>query len=227
MRTGALLGSLLLWLVLNPASTQGATLRVPAEYSTIQAGIDAASNGDVVLVAPGSYPDFETRDTASGGLMTSCAFMKDGVIVRSEGGPEVTSLDFSQMSGPQPFSVLALELPSTATAFEGFAMEGPYAPSVFAFFCGNMTFKNCDLRYFDGGPTAGGAVIVNGNASFIDCEFTNCVAAYAGAIYQNDGHLELVGCTFRECSEMAVWVDQSSTLSSAYVESCTFIDNWN
>jgi parallel beta-helix repeat protein len=33
------------------------TVRVPEDYETIQAGVNAASSGDLVLVAPGTYPE--------------------------------------------------------------------------------------------------------------------------------------------------------------------------
>lgn len=36
---------------------QGATIHVPADYSTIQAAINAASNGDTIVVAPGTYQE--------------------------------------------------------------------------------------------------------------------------------------------------------------------------
>jgi serine protease len=38
-----------------PYTTNAATIRVPADQPTIQAAIDAATSGDIVLVAPGAY----------------------------------------------------------------------------------------------------------------------------------------------------------------------------
>ena len=38
-----------------PAEWTGATVRVPEEYATIQAAVDAAGPGDLVLVGPGTY----------------------------------------------------------------------------------------------------------------------------------------------------------------------------
>lgn len=76
-------GLLVLTVVLVPAGSQEVTAQtvwhVPGDYSTIQAAINAASNGDEILVAPGTYAEY-------------VSVYKD-VHLRSSGGPEVTIID--------------------------------------------------------------------------------------------------------------------------------------
>ena len=50
----------LLWLLALPAGA--VTVRVPLDEPTIQQAIDATSNGDTVLVAPGVYTGALNRD---------------------------------------------------------------------------------------------------------------------------------------------------------------------
>jgi hypothetical protein len=50
--------------VLAGTTAQAATLRVPAEYPTIQAGVDAAVAGDTVLVAAVSRSPWKSGGAA-------------------------------------------------------------------------------------------------------------------------------------------------------------------
>jgi photosystem II stability/assembly factor-like uncharacterized protein/5-hydroxyisourate hydrolase-like protein (transthyretin family) len=61
-------------------SSQPKTITVPGMRPTIQAAIDAAYNGDTVLVAPGTYVE-------------NINFKGKGITVRSSDGPEVTIID--------------------------------------------------------------------------------------------------------------------------------------
>ncbi|HSP55663.1 MAG TPA: hypothetical protein VLS25_08745, partial [Dehalococcoidia bacterium] len=62
-----------------------ATLHVPGDYPTIQAAIDAASNGDSVLVAAGTYDE-------------NIDFAQKRIVVESANGPVLTVIHGSQSS---------------------------------------------------------------------------------------------------------------------------------
>ncbi len=70
--------------LLLPALVRAATLNVPAQYQTIQAGVNAAVNGDTVLVADGTYSGPGNRDID---------FHGKSLTVASQHGPASTIID--------------------------------------------------------------------------------------------------------------------------------------
>ena len=165
---------LFLW-ELFPACSglHAATLQVPDSFPTLQSAISAASSGDIVEVAPGTYTGDGNRDLVLGATP---------VTVRSSAGAASTVLDLegSVFDPHQAFRVEALVTPSTR--IEGFTFRNGFAPGV-------------------GSDQKGGAIYLSDGASptIADCVFESNRAARGGGIYCIDGASPMVvDCVFRE-----------------------------
>ena len=76
-------GILVIALISFPCTVFGDTIHVPADQPTIQAGIDVALEGDIVLVAPGTYVE-------------NISFLGKAITVQGEQGTESTIIDGNQ-----------------------------------------------------------------------------------------------------------------------------------
>ena len=201
--TRALLGSILV--VLGVADVcPAATLRVPADHSTIGAALGAASFGDEIRVSNSSSPYVESIT------------LVDGVIVR--GGFDDTYTEPPDPVGRE--TIIRLHPDSTGTVvsvggaggglFSGFTVEGGNTFNGGGFFCGDgSTFLilDCVIRDNFASTAGGGAQIATGaQVVFRDCTFEGNVAGLRGGginVTAGADDVEIAFCTIRACSSAA------------------------
>jgi hypothetical protein len=234
---------LLVGAVLSGAVPSDATtLHVPSEYPTINEALDWAASGDTVLVAAGTYTTAEVRnvDLGSGFLfpIVSLVFLKDGVVVKSEAGPQVTVLDLQGQIAFEGYAVIAGFLPSTTTTLDGFTVTGSpvgYSGMVISE-CGTVTVRDCVFRDLDSRGVLGvGGGITSGFSNLVieGTTFRNCVSDQGGGVwvYEGDGSgrgdVVVDGCTFENCSQRALDIEGDSLVpqATATITDCVFRGN--
>ena len=95
-RASLILSALLLVFGLLSHPAFAATIRVSTDLPTIQAGIDASSGGDLVLVASGTYVE-------------NIDYLGKAITLQSEGGADVTVIDGNQAGSVVTFSTAETE----------------------------------------------------------------------------------------------------------------------
>jgi hypothetical protein len=216
-------------LVWSP-SADAATYRVPSEYATIHAAMALAGPGDTVLVAPGTYTDFEVRQPF--GIVAALAFVEPGAALVSEGGPGVTLLDISGGASLAP-NVNGMRVDNASgvgtTRVSGFTVDGASETGgrgMVARFSEDVEITNCIFRLSN--PTGqtvefrGGVEYRESSGRILDCVFEDCEAPTGAGVFQTGGTLEIEGSTFRRCMNEAVKVQSTVTTT---VRSCHFERN--
>ena len=222
--------SMVLFGGISTASALAADLLVPSQYTTIQAAVNAASNGDRVLVANGVYT---AGFSFNGKLIT----------VVSQSGSLSTTLDLSGVAG---YAVDATSAEPFGTQIIGFSIRGCTSGAVRVSNGASLTMTSCRVFDCTAVPPASGAgvKVTAGDFSATNCWFGNLVvsgsgvntAASGAAIFaENDANLSLSGCQFENCQVSLIYGGGGSqnqisarggavalTASSASLNMCSF-----
>lgn len=137
-----------------PHAAMAATLRVPSQYAEIQPAIDASSNGDTILVAPGTYQCLIGND-----------IIGKSIHILSESGPELTTIanrPETPWSGSGSYAFEIESAPGPCT-ISGFTMRGHHP--------GDMSSNAFTIRVRDSDvKIVGNRFIENYQLSVVDIE---------------------------------------------------------
>ena len=183
---------------------------------TIQAGIDAAVNGDVVVVADGAY---------TGAGNKNLDFSGKPIVVRSENGPKNCIID-CQGDG-RAFNFHSGE--TRASRLDGFTVTRGSMVDGGAIACvaSSPTITNCVIRSNSTGPNAGGGLYcVSSTALILGCEFAGNVARLGGGIHGFGSALTIRSCVFDDnWAESGGGGAYLATSDGTVIEDCSFTDN--
>ncbi len=190
-----------------------ATIHVPSEQPTIQAGIDAAVDGDTVLVADGTYIGNGNRDINFDGK---------NIVLISENGSEYAIID---CEGVARAIGLASSQDATTT-IEGFTIKNGVGRGGGIYSSGSTArISNCVFAYNTG--DSGGAIYCNGaGLSLVGCTFTENTASTTGGAYTDRYAMSTIdSCVFYLNSAGNVGGGLHCSNSNTVVKNCTFTAN--
>ncbi len=209
------------------ATASAGTVRVDGagggDYVTIMEGIEAAAQGDTVLVAAGTYSGPGNRDISFGG--------KD-VYLLSESGPELTIIDCEHEA--RGFVILGGQ--TQGTVIEGFTVTNGAPPDTGdtagwggAVYCANSAPVILSCAFTNNSGSYGGAIYAGISAimEIVYCDFSgNEADYYGGAVYTYGAKVSIAKCVFTDNeSGISGGAVCCKTGTLVYLADCDFFDN--
>jgi len=216
----------------------------PGGYPTIQAAIDAASNGDEITVPPGTY--YEQID-----------FLGKAITVRSTDGPASTILDgdggcnsivrfaddedrdsildgFSIRNLDSVEGGAAIEIEGASPTIRNCVIEQNWSDEVggIRVGCGSdPLIERCQIRDNEGG-WVGGILVSNSYAEIRQCEITGNSADGPGGVAIDEASAELSDCLIAYNSSDSESYEDAGGVSigsygSTLLTNCTIVNNYS
>ncbi|MBL7066980.1 MAG: VCBS repeat-containing protein [Candidatus Marinimicrobia bacterium] len=185
--------SFLLLLTTIPLFLSAKTLNVPSQYTTIQSAILFATDGDTVLVADGTYTEWDID------------FLGKAIVVISENGKDVTIIDCQSNGGGFIFS----HSEDSTSVLSGFTITRGSTNEGGGIYCSGSspTITNCIItdNSADGSSAYGGGInISSGSPTITGCNVTGNSAdgsfAYGGGIAISSGSPTITNCIITDNS---------------------------
>lgn len=173
--------------LLTTVSTQplaAATLCIPAEYSTITSALSAATPGDTVLIACGTYQEHDL-------------YIDKGITLRSESGTaDCVTIDAGGMGRVAHLDGFA----TPRLLIEGITLTGGLANNGggLSSFGAAFTLRNCVVIDNEATSSGGGLYLYYSDFELDDCEFMGNSAKQGGGLFSvyNFGSMTLTDCLF-------------------------------
>ena len=218
----------------------------PADFNTIQAAIDAAADGDRILVHPGRYtgakPDFEPIANFRGKSLT---------LIGLE-GHEATIIDGEDSR--TPITLFGADNPDMPSKIDGFTIrngtgggitvagdrvlkvgfctiEQCREPGIWSYGRVTLTVSNCTIRENDSTYLSGGILTDEGDVLLVDTVFSgNYSDTLGGALrlwgaFEGTDRVDIIRCTFD-----ANIASQGAAVSAndivVHIQDCTFNANF-
>jgi len=151
-------------------------VHIPADYTTIQEGIDAALQGDTVMVSDGIFTGDGNRDIDPGGKV---------LLITSENGPDLCVIDCFDVSGKPHRGFYFHSGENRLTHLNGFTVINGDTENGGGLYLEESSpyISNCNVMNNSSDSNGGGLYLSNSSSTLDNCCISGNSAVSGGGIY--------------------------------------------